>query len=633
MEEESESMKSITSVARLMLGLAVPLMSLGAFQAAPNQILQYKFEEAAGNTAADSSGNGLNGTWSGLTNLISASAVGDCSPNTPGNTRSIVFAVPATVRTVGGYVSRPNTAATRFTGPFTMMVWMKPTTLVAGQNHVDMSGVIFNADYLAASGWNGYTMHRTIGGNIRFTIGDATASNNLQSTGTAPDNVWTHVACVYTGTQKIIYLNGVANTTLASTLNPGVWNFANLRIGLDDYDRNYYGNLDEVRLFNVALTAQEVNAYYVGVPAPTGLTATAGINQVALSWTAAAGAVSYNIYRSGSSGAYSGPPLATVTAPTTNYTDNTAANPNTYFYVVRTVIGGVESPNSNEVNSSPLPAEVTATPNTGLQTNENGATTQFTIRFNQPAPAGGSTVTIVSNDPGEGSVSSPLGTSFTVAAGTSPTIVVTVTGVDDSVADGAVPYTVTVTASGFPGLTIPPVQVTNNDNDVAGITFTRISGITTSEGAGTDTFSVELNTQPVGFVDLPLSSSNTAEGTVSPATLRFTPSGNPTYNPATGVGDWNVPHVVTVTGVDDTVLDFAVAFTIVTGPLQPSNPADTAGYSFDPVDISAVNLDDEPIPALPTVWGGGGGGGGCGLLGLEAALLAGLAALRRRRNR
>jgi hypothetical protein len=56
--------------------------------------------------------------------------------------------VPAAVRTAGGYVSRPNTAATRFTGPFTMMVWMKPTTLVAGQNHVDMSGVIFNADYL-----------------------------------------------------------------------------------------------------------------------------------------------------------------------------------------------------------------------------------------------------------------------------------------------------------------------------------------------------------------------------------------------------------------------------------------------------------------------------------------------------
>ena len=163
--------------------------------------------------------------------------------------------------------------------------------------------------------------------------------------------------------------------------------FANLRIGLDDYDRNYYGNLDEVRLFNAALTATEVNAYYVGVPAPTGLTATAGINSVALNWTAAAGAVTYNIYRSGSSGAYSGPPLASVTAPTTTYVDNTAANPNTYFYVVRTVIGGVESPNSNEVNSSPLPAEVTATPEHRTADERGPGDDPVHDPFTQPAPA------------------------------------------------------------------------------------------------------------------------------------------------------------------------------------------------------------------------------------------------------
>jgi len=614
-------MKSILSPARLVLGvaLALGLTSLGAFQAAPNQILQYKFEETAGNNAADSSGNLLNGTWSGLTNLISASNIGDCSPNTPGNTRSIVFAVPAAVRTAGGYVSRANTAATRFTGPFTMMVWMKPTTLVAGQNHVDMSGVIFNADYLAATGWNGYTMHRNLNGTIRFTIGDATASATLVSTGTAPDNTWTHVACVYTGTQKIIYLNGVANTTIASTLNPGVWNFANLRIGLDDYDRNFYGNLDELRLFSVALTAQEVNAYYVGVPAPTGLTATPGINKVTLDWTAAAGAVSYNIYRRTPTGTYPVTPLGSTTAPTITFDDPTAANPNTYYYVVRTVIGGVESPNSNEVSATPLPAEVTATPNIGLQTNENAGTATFSIKFNNPAPAGGSAVTIVSNNTAEGTVSSPLGTSFTVAQGTSPTIVVTVTGVDDSVADGATPYTVTVTASGFPGLTIPPVQVTNNDNDTPGITISRTAGLVTSENLTPDTFTVSLNTQPTAPVTLNLSSSNTNEGTVSPGTITF----NPTPGGATG---WNVGQVVTVTGADDAVLDFTIPYTIVTSTLSSAD----GNYDTMPVpDVSAVNIDNEKIPELPAVWGGG----GCGLLGLEPLLLLGLAAACRRLRR
>ena len=134
------------------------------------------------------------------------------------------------------------------------------------------------------------------------------------------------------------------------------------------------------------------------------------------------------------------------------------------------------------------------------------------------------------------------------------------------------------------------------------------------------------------FIDLPLSSSNALEGTVSPATLRFTPTGNPVYDPVTGVGNWNVPHVVTVTGVDDTVLDFTIPYSIVTGTLQLGNASDGPEYAIDPVDVGAVNIDNEVIPALPPVWGGGSGGGGCGMLGLEAVLLLGLAELRRRRK-
>ena len=52
-----------------------------------------------------------------------------------------------------------------------------------------------------------------------------------------------------------------------------------------------------------------------------------------------------------------------------------------------------------------------------------------------------------------------------------------------------------------------------------------------------------------------------------------------------------------------------------------------------PPDVSAVNLDNEAIPALPHVWGGSSGsGGGCGMLGLELGLTLGLAALWRRRS-
>ena len=201
-------------------------------------------------------------------------------------------------------------------------------------------------------------------------------------------------------------------------------------------------------------------------------------------------------------------------------------------------------------------------------------------------------------------------------------IPITVKGIDDAMVDPATAYQVSVSANStqpyFNGVTIPNIQLTNNDNDVPGVTIDRIVGLTTTEGGGTDTFRVVLNTQPSAPVTMNLSSSNPLEGTVSPATLTFATT-------AGGPNGWNFPHVVTLTGVDDTALDFTVGYTITTGPLSSS---DLNYNGINPPDVSASNLDDEAIPALPSVWGGG-----CGLLGLEAALLLGLARLGRRARR
>src|SRR3989454_640481 len=96
------------------------------------------------------------------------------------------------------------------------------------------------------------------------------------------------------------------------------------------------------------------------------------------------------------------------------------------------------------------------------------------------------------------------------------------------------------------------VGVTNTDDDTAGITVTPTSGLTTTEGGGTATFTVVFTSQPTADVTIGLSSSDLAEGTVSPASLTFTP------------GNWNAAQTVTVTGVDDFGVDGNVAYTIVT---------------------------------------------------------------------
>ena len=87
------------------------------------------------------------------------------------------------------------------------------------------------------------------------------------------------------------------------------------------------------------------------------------------------------------------------------------------------------------------------------------------------------------------------------------------------------------------------VAVTNTDNDAAGITVTPTPGLTTTEAGGTATFTVVLNTQPTADVTIALSSSNTDGRHGRPASLTFT------------TANWNVAQTVTVTGVDDAVVD------------------------------------------------------------------------------
>ena len=76
----------------------------------------------------------------------------------------------------------------------------------------------------------------------------------------------------------------------------------------------------------------------------------------------------------------------------------------------------------------------------------------------------------------------------------------------------------------YNGLNPPNVTVTNADNDFPGITLSRTSGLTTSEAGATATFDIVLNTAPTANVVIGLSSSNQAEGTVSPTQVTFSPA-------------------------------------------------------------------------------------------------------------
>lgn len=111
--------------------------------------------------------------------------------------------------------------------------------------------------------------------------------------------------------------------------------------------------------------------------------------------------------------------------------------------------------------------------------------------------------------------------------------------------------------------------------------------VVTTEAGGTGNFTVVLSSQPAANVTIPVSSSDTTEGTVSVAQLVFTPQ------------NWNVPQAVTVTGVDDTLIDGPIAYTIVLGAAVSADPAFSG---VDPADVGATNQDNDtsPSPAPPS---------------------------------
>lgn len=110
---------------------------------------------------------------------------------------------------------------------------------------------------------------------------------------------------------------------------------------------------------------------------------------------------------------------------------------------------------------------------------------------------------------------------------------------------------------------------------------TPTSGLVTTEGGGTASFTVRLDNPPIANVTIPLSTSDTTEGTVTTPSLIFTPA------------NWNVAQTVTITGVDDSIVDGNIAYTIVLGAATSADP-DFNG--LNPADVSVTNNDNEFPP-------------------------------------
>jgi len=225
-------------------------------------------------------------------------------------------------------------------------------------------------------------------------------------------------------------------------------------------------------------------------------------------------------------------------------------------------------------------AGITVDPIDGLITTEGGGFDSFTVVLDSE-PAADVTIAVSSSDLTEGTVSTGSLT-FTALDWDTPQPV-TVTGINDFVVDGDIIYTIVTGAAVsadplYGGMASDDVSVTNSDDDAVGITIAPTAGLETDELGATDSFTVVLDSEPTASVTINLSSSNEAEGTVSPESLTFT------------AGNWDLSQTVTITGVDDDVDDEDVGYTILTDPAISDDPNFSG---VNPIDPTVTNVDDD----------------------------------------
>ena len=110
-------------------------------------------------------------------------------------------------------------------------------------------------------------------------------------------------------------------------------------------------------------------------------------------------------------------------------------------------------------------------------------------------------------------------------------------------------------------------------------------GLVTSESGRSASFTVALGRAPASTVTVPVASSDSGEGLVSPTSLTFTPA------------NYSTPQTVTVTGVDDAVPDGNTSYAITIGPAVSS---DSTYSDKSAPSVSVINLDDDLITVSPS---------------------------------
>jgi len=189
-------------------------------------------------------------------------------------------------------------AAADITGDFTLAAWIKMAPNNSGQ-YMGIAGRL-NGVY------QGFGLVRHSSDVLRMWVGDGStdlAKRAINSDVKYADTEWHHVAAVHEGQANWLFVDGkkqggTTNVTLVP--NPEFFHIGRQYSHLND--RYFNGLIDDVRVYNKAMTEAQINLVLAGDPlaasSPTpGIDAVVDIRDAgSLSWTAGAGAASHDVY-------------------------------------------------------------------------------------------------------------------------------------------------------------------------------------------------------------------------------------------------------------------------------------------------------------------------------------------------
>jgi MSHA biogenesis protein MshQ len=211
-------------------------------------VVEYRFEELSWNSTPgevyNELGTGMDGRAYGGANTSNSAPPDSAITGDPGTCRFGQY------DGVNGYVEVADDIRLDMTEAVTVTAWVHP------ESYKSSLMTILSKD-------ENYEFHLNPDGTVNYWWNNASGiTREFSSTSSAPLNTWTHVAIVYSQTEQVIYINGVASGSASYTNELLLTNSDPLQIGDDQNysagSRRFDGYIDEVRVYDFPVRSQDI---------------------------------------------------------------------------------------------------------------------------------------------------------------------------------------------------------------------------------------------------------------------------------------------------------------------------------------------------------------------------------------